>query len=736
MAGVNVKMGVTGVAQFKQNINQARNSLKTLDAQLALNEKQFKSTGDSETYMKQKSELLQKQMEEQKSVIENAERALKQMTDNGVSKASKAYQDMQRQLAQAKGDLLDSEGALNRIGEAGEDAGSGVDAMNTQLKRIGDGVNYQNVISGLDSITKGMQTVVKKAWQMGEAIVRGTLGAGSWADELMTTAAQYEISPEQLQRMRKTANLIDTDADTIISAQQKMRQGIGKRDKEAMGAFAALLGDYDPTIKDAEDAFWDVGKALMNLDNEYDKQVYAQKLFGKSWRELIPLFSTGREEYDRTMASWNVLEQDQLDDLGKMDDQYQKMTSEFETFKMEMLTAFSGPMTEGMETITGLFRELNAYLDTPEGQAMLKQMGETISSLIKDLTEIDPQTVVGGLQTVINGITDALKWIADHSGEVVTALDGMLSGWAALKVKGGVLKVLEVVNGLKWLKSNPNVKLPSDIGTNGGGSGGTNGGAWKTVGNVLTSTAAKVIGGAAAFGATLFENVIKHQGNDDVYQDANGEYRRVDTNELAEEGHDTAGFVIAEIDDESVKKIAEQTAAQNAEEETVLDDEPLLDMNQRQIEAAQEYWDSRRLGMGPEEVGESMRWLAETMQDEPAMLDKLMSLIEDFEKGPMWQSEDLPDWWFPELQNGLDDAFDSMESAVDDLVGDSGNRKQATSDLNSATASLSGLPGVIQAAIQTGMSGIRVYIDGQAAGGILTPYVGAQMAGMIQTVSG
>ena len=71
-SGVNVKMGVTGVAQFKQNMNQAKNSLKTLDAQLALNEKQFKATGDAESYMTERSELLKAKLEQQKTVVSNA----------------------------------------------------------------------------------------------------------------------------------------------------------------------------------------------------------------------------------------------------------------------------------------------------------------------------------------------------------------------------------------------------------------------------------------------------------------------------------------------------------------------------------------------------------------------------------------------------------------------------------------------------------------------------------------
>ena len=50
--GVDVKMGVSGVAQFKQDINAVKQSLKTMDSQLALTEKEFKATGDQEKYLK------------------------------------------------------------------------------------------------------------------------------------------------------------------------------------------------------------------------------------------------------------------------------------------------------------------------------------------------------------------------------------------------------------------------------------------------------------------------------------------------------------------------------------------------------------------------------------------------------------------------------------------------------------------------------------------------------------
>lgn len=457
--GVNVKMGVSGVSQFKNGMNQAKQAAKTLDAQLALTEKEFKATGDAEAYMTKKTEELKAKLEAQKSVVENAQQALDAMAKNGVDKSSTAYQKLYQEMLKAKGEMLDTENALNGITDAGDAAADGVSEMNSQLANIGQGINYQNVTEGLGTITAGIGSAITKAWQLGEALVNATLGAGSWADELKTTSDQYEdtllafsggdSATEALQRMRKTARLIDTDVDTILTAQDKLKKGREGQGKEFMGALAYL--GIDPDGMSDLDLFWKAGEAIQKLGKEEDKVSYAQQLFGKSWRELLPLFKAGRTEYEKTYDSWNVVEDDQIDSLGKMDDQYVKMTEAWETFKMEMLSAFSGPLTEGMTAITGLFEELNKYLDTPEGKAMLQQMGETISGLIKDLTEIDPEEVVNGLKSVIDGITNAFKWIDKNHESVVTAMGAIVAGWAALKITGGALEVLKIINAVKGI---------------------------------------------------------------------------------------------------------------------------------------------------------------------------------------------------------------------------------------------------------------------------------------------
>ena len=421
MADVNVKMGVSGVAQFKQSMNQAKQAAKTLDAQLALTEKEFKATGDAEDYMTKKTEELKAKLEAQKSVVENAQHALDAMAKNGVDKSSTAYQKLYQEMLKAKGEMLDTENALNGITDATDAAADGVSEMNGQLANIGQGISWQNVTSGLEGIVSKLEKAGQTAWNFGKKLVNATLGAGEWADQLATEAKTMGLSTDDLQRMRYTSNIIDTSVEAIISAKKRLKKERAGESEETMGAFAALGIDPSQT-KDAEDLFWRTGEALMKLGDEYNQEAYAQKLFGRSWNELIPLFEAGRKEYEETNASWDVLSDDQIESLTKMDDEYQKLNSQFETLKMKALSEFAEPMEKAMESINGLLKDFTDWLESEDGQKFV--------------------------DGVITALTEGLNWIVEHKEDVVTALGAIAAGFALIKITTLAANIGKFVTGL------------------------------------------------------------------------------------------------------------------------------------------------------------------------------------------------------------------------------------------------------------------------------------------------
>ena len=452
--GVNVKMGVSGVQQFKQGMKESQQAVKTLDQALKLNEQQLKSTGDAELYLQNKTKILEDQIAKQTQVVKQSQAALDAMRRNGVQETSTAFQAMQANVYKASTDLMRMRTELENVGAAGEDASVGTDDLNTSLQDIGKGISWQNVTSGIGKITDALEKAAKKALQVGKAITREVLGAGSWADDLHTRATYYGLSDEELQRMEKTSNLVDTSVDAIVAAQKKLRKGIGSADEGVMGAFAALFGEgYNPKETGWENAFWDAGEALMKFTDAEEQEVYAQKLFGRSWNELIPLFETGREKYEEMNASWSVVSEENLKKLQEMDDQYQKLSGEFETFKMTFLSALAEGLTPLMETLTGLMEKFNEYISSPEGKAAMEKLGEAISNMFSDLSNADPEQIIQNLSGIFDKIQGGLQWLIDNKDTVVNALKVIVGGFALLKLGSLAANIGQIVNGLKGLGS-------------------------------------------------------------------------------------------------------------------------------------------------------------------------------------------------------------------------------------------------------------------------------------------
>lgn len=740
--GVNVKMGVSGVSQFKQNITTAQRSLKTMDAQLALVEKQFKATGDSEQYMQEKSQLLKAKLEEQKAVIEQSEKALAQMNANGVDKASKAFQDMQQQLLKAKGELIDTQTQLQNIGKGGEEAKDGVADMNAQLQRIGDGIKWQNVTQGLDSITDKVGGVLKTIWKLGEALVNNTLSAGEWADELQTTADNYGIDTDKLQRMRKTARLIDTDAETILEAQSKLRIARSKAGKGDMGAWAYLGIDpnqFGEDMEGAEDLFWATGDALRDMEDETQRDAYANELFGRSWKELMPLFNEGRESYNETMARQSTVSEDALQRLKDMDDAYQKMMSEFETAKYELLSELAPALQTIMETLTGLMQEFNKYLQTDEGQAMMESLRQSITGLFDDLKNIDPKEVLEKIKKIIEDIVGAFEWISKHKDEIYNALKWIAGGFLLLKVGSIAANLTSIAKGL---------------GLFGGGKLLASGGG-QAVANGATSGLTAAGGGTAAAGGTGFFGAIGTK----LTAMGTGIKTFFTTGGMYELGAIaapvlaivTAGIAQKEFEKQKVKQ--QQTwdsYAEKAKQLGMINTSSFLGTGSENLGPKRNANGSYQrdftgifLNLNPGDVRSQVMGLKDRKNMELAQLyNDINTYAPETKTGyktwtllqRMWEKDDLDAVEESELLTTIMDMemrrVDAQEARMQQLAQESSQSGKNT--LTSEDVSgFKGLPAEIASAVRSGMANVKIYIDGYGVGQVVTPYVGSMMAGSL-----
>lgn len=453
MAGVNVKLGVSGVQQFKQGIKESQAAVKTLDAELKLNEQRFKSNGDSQQYMEQKTKLLQEQIKKQTEVVEQAQKALEAMTKNGVKESSTAFQAMRQQSLNAQTQLAAMQAELDNVGSSGSEAANELSGINSVLTNIKQNASWEGIAEGIDKITSKMQAAGKAAWDMGKKIVNATLGAGQWADDLQTTADKWEMKPEDVWRMRQTANLIDTDAETIFQARKKLTQAMGNEGSaETMGAFAALgISDLSGTDKNIEDIFWTAGEGLMKMEDKVARNEYAMKLYGRSWEELIPIFKAGRKAYDETYASWTWMGDEQFGKLTSLNDAQMKYQTEWEAFQHQFEAALAPAMTEILTILQELIHEFNTYLQSEDGQQMLKDLGDAVRSIFEDLKEVKPQEVMEKIKDALESIRKGLEWLVEHKEEVKTAIKIIGAAFAGMRLTGVAANIMRIVTGAKTL---------------------------------------------------------------------------------------------------------------------------------------------------------------------------------------------------------------------------------------------------------------------------------------------
>ena len=122
----NVKMGAD-ISSFKSGIKQAKSEVKTLDQQMKMLDATIKAEGRSEQTLAQQTQTLNSKMAAQKNMAKQAEAALKAMTEQGVNPASESYQRMARDLLAAQTGMMETQAALNELGNGAVTAAGGVE---------------------------------------------------------------------------------------------------------------------------------------------------------------------------------------------------------------------------------------------------------------------------------------------------------------------------------------------------------------------------------------------------------------------------------------------------------------------------------------------------------------------------------------------------------------------------------------------------------------------------------
>lgn len=485
-------MGVSTQASFdasgfKAGVTQAQAALKTLDAALKNNEASFRAGGNAEIYMQQKTQLLNDKMAQQRSLVNQLQSGLERMRANGVSPAAAEYQRLETQMLNAQTAMLETSATINGLDSSQQRAAQSAGTLTDSVNGIGKKISLDQVIQGIDRITSGMENAAKKAAELGRNLWNSIIDSASGADDIATQAGILGMDIEEYQRYSKVfSTTAELTVNDWLKAKARIQSAIYSPTTEQISILEALgisthagggTGKYGAEIQGAarnfEDVFWEIGETLRArvASGELTQglaEEYASSLFGKSWYNFNNIFALGREGFERELKNQQIVSEDTINTLAELNDQYNKLTSDWEALKMEVTGGIAPALTDAAKVLDSLLGRLNDYLQTDEGQEKLDKMGDAVVRMFEGLSNIDPEGAISTAQSTLDLLTGSLEWIGNNWESVETGLKAIGVGFAGLKVSQGVLTFVQILGGLKGLHF--------------GGSGATaaagNGGGW------------------------------------------------------------------------------------------------------------------------------------------------------------------------------------------------------------------------------------------------------------------
>ena len=390
--GVTIEIG-GDVSKLSKALSEVNSSISKTQKELKDVEKLLKLDPSNTELLRQKHELLGKQVEQTKTKLETLKKTEEELNKNGVDKHSEQYRALQREIISTEGSLRELEAAAA--------------ASNVTLTKVSQTFGKISDASGkVAAATKGISTAAGGALA---GIAGLAINTAKAADELTTLSKQTGISTAELQKMKYASELVDVSVEEITGAMTKMKKNMASTSKDTQAAFQNIsvsVTDANGELRDSTEVFYEVLQGLSKISNETERDVVAMQLFGKSADQLAGIIDDGGaalkalgEEAEQLGI---VLDEDTLGSLNDVNDSIDKLKA-----KANGELAKSG--AKAMETLMPIFEKV---LDAMS--KALDYIGNLDEDQIKMITTI--LAVTASISPLAKGISNVTKLISQMTG--------------------------------------------------------------------------------------------------------------------------------------------------------------------------------------------------------------------------------------------------------------------------------------------------------------------------------
>ena len=426
--GITIELGAdtSGISkalgQLNGEINKTSKELKDVERLLKLDPKNTE-------LLAQKQRLLTKAIGESEKKVESLKQAQEQLGERTEKNASQ-WDAIEREII-----------ACTKEQERWRSQLDKVPGTMDKIKASAEAISQ--VTGQLAEKTAG----VSKA---AAGVLAGALGmaykAGQSADEISTLAKQYGVATDTIQKFNYAQELVDVSTDTMLSSMSRLTKQIGAGNS-AFETLGVSIRDANGEYRATEDIWYDVLQALSEVENETERDILAQELFGRSAADLAGIIDDGgaalKQYGEEAEKAGLILGQDALDSAHEFNDALDQLKSTAGQAFLEAGTTLATTLLPHLEKLAEVLKQAMEWFASMDGetQTFILTMVALAAALSPALKLIS--TITGA----VGKLSGAMTFLSSPIGIAVLAITGLIAAgvllyrhWDELMEYAGKLK--------------------------------------------------------------------------------------------------------------------------------------------------------------------------------------------------------------------------------------------------------------------------------------------------------
>lgn len=419
--GITTKIKLDGEREYKEAVSQIASGLKVLDSELRMVSQSFADNADSVEALSAKNDVLERQLLSQREKIDTLSQALEACA-RAYGESDKRTQKWQTALNNAKTEAMRTQQQIDKNTDAlekldkqqktlskhtGETSGKMV-GLGDVLDKLAEKAGIK-LPDGLTKAANGLGQVNAKALAAAgvvgaliaalvkaeKALIDMTKASAEAAKNLTLLSQTTNLSIESAQEwdytLKRVGSSLEQAQGDLSQLQEKMRdaaQGTG----EGAELFAELgLSVQDATghLKDTGTMLREVTEALAAMSDKSERNAIASALLGGTGEKLIPILNEGSDALGRYTQEAHeagaVLDEQTVAALNRTADAMAKLDAATDAAKNQISGEFAPYLTEALEDVTGLVRNLGKAARDSGIADVLGSMLTSVTSLLSTL---------------------------------------------------------------------------------------------------------------------------------------------------------------------------------------------------------------------------------------------------------------------------------------------------------------------------------------------------------------